>query len=566
MPPAPGQPESPQGYSSAPGRFGSSAGYSTAPGQAESPQSRPTSPAPGQPGYPNQPTSGQPAAPSGYYPDQPTSGQPAPPSPSYLNQPTSGQPAPPSPSYPNEPTSGQPAPPSGYYPDQPTSGQPAPQSPSYPNEPISGQPAPEHTTPTSPAPTQPSTAYGPDQRTSESEETSRLGYGQPGVETRWNPTTGPLPRRIPAPSADEQGDQPEIIDGEIVETEIVEREPAYSPRRAEPPVDAEVIPEPDKSKPSSIAPANSVEESLRDAAEAGSTDRFLSTLLLARVLIPGWDGDEPLDAAAWATNDLPDGLHLIVFTSHERMAEHLGADVQGSWIKFTKLIRSWPGPSIAFAVNPESQIGATLPGDEVVQLASWAAESGLGADDPEEAVAASTAEEAAPRPTFEPQTQTGPIMMQKPITPEQLSYYLERGYDRVSGFVHRAGEVAHLKLPEQLYLALGLNYAGSSFDPHATEAYVLRWRAYRANLYRIPYGGQHEAGMRAMEGWVIERPPFRGNGFAPSETNDVIAEFKVDSARLPHNAQIWRLHGEGEEELIAVLDADGPRWRPAGES
>ncbi len=95
---------------------------------------------------------------------------------------------------------------------------------------------------------------------------------------------------------------------------------------------------------------------------------------------------------------------------------------------------------------------------------------------------------------------------------------------------------------------------------------MLRWRAYRANLYRIPYGGQHEAAMRAMEGWVIERPPFRGNGFAPSETNDVIAEFKVDSARLPHNAQIWRLHGDGEEELIAVLDADGPRWRPVGES
>ena len=448
----------------------------------------------------------------------------------------------------------------------------------HPNQPTSGQPAP------------PYQANSPEQRPAESEETSRLGYGQPGVETRWNPTTGPLPRRIPTPSAEGASDQPEIIDGEIVETEIVETEivqseSAYSPRRAEPPVDAEVIPEPtapttpttptapptadepEMPKPKLVSPANSVEESLREAAEAGSTDRFLSTLLLARVLIPGWDGDGPLDAAEWATNDLPDGLHLIVFTSHERMAEHLGEDVQGSWIKFTKLIRSWPGPSIAFAVNPESQIGATLPGDEVVQLANWAAESGLGADDPEEAVAKPAAEEAsAPRPTFEPQAQTGPIMMQKPITPEQLSYYLERGYDRVSGFVHRAGEVAHLKSPEQLYLALGLNYAGSSFDPHATEAYVLRWRAYRANLYRIPYGGQHEAGMRAMEGWVIERPPFRGNGFAPSETNDVIAEFKVDSARLPHNAQIWRLHGEGEEELIAVLDADGPRWRPAGES
>ena len=155
--------------------------------------------------------------------------------------------------------------------------------------------------------------------------------------------------------------------------------------------------------------------------------------------------------------------------------------------------------------------------------------------------------------------------MQKPISPEQLSYYLERGYDRVSGFVHRAGEVAHLQTPEQLYQALGLGYAGSSFKPDAEEAYVLRWKAYRGDLYRIPYGGPHEAAMRAMEGWVIERPPFRGNGFAPSETSDVIAEFKVDSARLPHHAELWRLRRDGQQELIARLDADGPAWRKGKE-
>ena len=30
------------------------------------------------------------------------------------------------------------------------------------------------------------------------------------------------------------------------------------------------------------------------------------------------------------------------------------------------------------------------------------------------------------------------------IPPEQVDYYLERGYDRVAGFVHRATEVEHL--------------------------------------------------------------------------------------------------------------------------
>ena len=141
----------------------------------------------------------------------------------------------------------------------------------------------------------------------------------------------------------------------------------------------------------------------------------------------------------------------------------------------------------------------------------------------------------------------------------QVPYYLERGYDRVSGFVHRATEVAHLRTPADFYSALGLGYPDSPFKPDDNEAYVLRWTAHRGNLYRIPYGGPTEAAMRAMQGWVIERPPFRGNGFAPSEGRDVIAEFKVDSVRLPHGAQLWRVDADGTEKLIAMFDADAPR-------
>jgi hypothetical protein len=158
-----------------------------------------------------------------------------------------------------------------------------------------------------------------------------------------------------------------------------------------------------------------------------------------------------------------------------------------------------------------------------------------------------------------------PVVMQKPIAPTQVSYYLERGYDRVSGFVQRAAEVAHLVTPDQLFQALGLGYTGSPFKPSDDEVYVLRWVAHRPNLYRIPYGGRDEPGMRAMQGWVIERGPFRGNGFAPGESGEVIAEFKVDSVRLPHGAQMWRMSREAGEKLIAELDADGPRWRAIGE-
>jgi hypothetical protein len=155
--------------------------------------------------------------------------------------------------------------------------------------------------------------------------------------------------------------------------------------------------------------------------------------------------------------------------------------------------------------------------------------------------------------------------MQKAVAPSQLAYYLERGYDRVSGFVHRANELAHLNTPAQLYDALGLGHPDSPFARDAEAIYVLRWPAHRPSLYRIPYGGQSEAAMRAMEGWVIERPPFRGNGFAPGESSDVVAEFKVDSARLPHGAQLWRIGADGTERVVAILDTDALVWRQVGE-
>jgi YD repeat-containing protein len=252
----------------------------------------------------------------------------------------------------------------------------------------------------------------------------------------------------------------------------------------------------------------------------------------------------------------------VVFTSTEMLTSHMGEGVPATWIKFTQLIHAWPHETLSFAVNPGTPIGATLPGGQIVALASWADEVGLTDEPPEQAAPAT---EAEPAERSVPPQQTGPIVMQKTISGQQVPYYLDRGYDRVSGFVHRATEVSHLRTPAELYNALGLSYSDSPFKPDDAEVYVLRWAAHRGNLYRIPYGGQHEAAMHAMQGWVIERSPFRGNGFAPSESRDVIAEFKVDSVRLPHGAELWRVDRDGNGKLVAKFDADGPRWERVGD-
>jgi hypothetical protein len=323
--------------------------------------------------------------------------------------------------------------------------------------------------------------------------------------------------------------------------------------------------------PADFQPANDVEESLLDAAGAGSTDTFLSTLLLARVLLPvsaesRTDAQPGSDGFVWRTETIDDEPYVVVFTSPERMAEHLDEAQETVTVKFVRLINSWPQENWSFAVNPGTPVGAKLPGAQIVALASWAAEVGLDGGEDEPVVAAAPKEEApAPAPSPAAVDATLPTMMQKTIAPSQVDYYLERGYDRVSGFVHRVTEVAHLRTPAQLFTALGLGYANSPFSGDATEVYVLRWPAYRPSLYRIPYGGQNQTAMRAMEGWVIERAPFRGNGFAPGEGSDVIAEFKVDSARLPHGAQLWLIRADGSEHVVATLDADAPGWTRAGE-
>ncbi|WP_121399121.1 SseB family protein [Micromonospora sp. M71_S20] len=399
-----------------------------------------------------------------------------------------------------------------------------------------------------------------------------LGSGPPAGAWSGDPT---VPTSVAAPAPETDG---AVRQGSATDAAVPGGGPAEDPGQpvADEPATAPLTGAGDVSPgtgpgPVDFEPANEVEENLLDAAGAGSTDTFLSTLLLARVLLPvaadSAPGSRPGEPGfVWRTEELDGETFVVVHTSPERLADHTDATVETIGVKFVQLIRRWPDESWSFAVNPGTPVGAKLPGEQIVGLANWAAEVGLGDDTGAEAEPAA-AEEPVSRPRYAPPAPdpARPIVMQKAVAPSQLAYYLERGYDRVSGFVHRAGELAHLNTPAQLHDALGLGYPDSPFARDAGEIYVLRWPAHRPSLYRIPYGGQNEAAMRAMEGWVIERPPFRGNGFAPGESSDVVAEFKVDSARLPHGAQLWRIGADGTERVVAILDTDALRWRQVGE-
>lgn len=376
----------------------------------------------------------------------------------------------------------------------------------------------------------------------------------------WDPKVPAVPSELDEETTHSESRSPgETLTPSPIDVELDEGpEPARGPEPA---------PEPVVWNFADFPPANTTEEELLEATRNNTSNQMLSTLLLAKVLIQGYSADP----AHWPTEEIKGSRYLVAFTSMQRMTAHYEATLpEPEPVRFTTVIAKWPTEEIGFALNPGTPMGRLLGGSEVRGLARSAAEFGL--IDADALVAVADAEEASAQTQLIPEKKAAPapaasdqpVLMQRTVAAAQVSMYLERGYDRVCGFVHRAGELSHLSKPADLYRALGLVYKDSPFGLDDAEVYVLRWPAHLLSLYRIPYGGQTEEALNAMQGWMIERAPFRGNGFAPSETGDVVSEFKMDSTRLPHGAQLWRLSSDGIETLVALFDADGTRWRRIG--
>ncbi|GAA2584026.1 SseB family protein [Actinomadura fulvescens] len=152
------------------------------------------------------------------------------------------------------------------------------------------------------------------------------------------------------------------------------------------------------------------------------------------------------------------------------------------------------------------------------------------------------------------------VVMQKVVRPEHVAHYLDGGYEWVAGYVHRLQDVAELNTPQRLVRTLGLVYEGSPFSARDEGIHVIRWPAVKPVLFRRPLGGIDEWSMGIIPGgWVIEKAPFPGSGYAPGD-GPAIPEFKVDSQRLPHGAEMYRIDRSGTEALVAEYDADRRRW------
>ncbi|HEU5160739.1 MAG TPA: hypothetical protein VFU43_27325 [Streptosporangiaceae bacterium] len=306
-----------------------------------------------------------------------------------------------------------------------------------------------------------------------------------------------------------------------------------------------------------------VEGRLVEAKRSGDQTAYLALIGQIGLIVPS-TGTSP--GVEFATTQLTDGTYVLTFTSPEAMHRVLRDQARHHrHVTMPRLAAEWPNPEWRLSIDlglpseayfDASVVAGPVPSGAVPSGAVPPAEPGPGADS---ALAAAPVV-AAPGLDAAAGAALPPAIMQKVVPHQLVVHYLEGGYDRVAGYVHRAQDVADLTTPERLVRGLGLTYENSPFSPDDAVIHVIRWPAYKPALFKTPLGGVDEAAMRSVpDGWVIERPPFAGTGFAPGD-GPPIPEFKIASQRLPHGAEMHRVEHTGEATLVAVFDADLGQW------
>ncbi|MEJ7772091.1 MAG: SseB family protein [Geodermatophilaceae bacterium] len=285
-------------------------------------------------------------------------------------------------------------------------------------------------------------------------------------------------------------------------------------------------------------PASPFEEQLAAAHAAEDTHACLSLMRTTEFALP-------ITAAAgagqevprWATATRADGTWLIAYTSVESMATGTDGEAEHCRIlSLAELAAGWPDPEWGLAVNPGLPVQLLLPAGTVARLA-----------------APTMAEDQ-----FSAPGQT-PALVQKVLPHADLGAIFATRTNRISGYVHSLVDVRHIGSPNVLLEALGRMAEENELINDEGSTFLMRWPAIGADLYRSPYGGTTERACAAVEGWVIEEPPFIGTGFVPN-VDQVIREFKVDGICLPHRSEILEVTRDGVELPVATWDGDRGTW------
>lgn len=151
-------------------------------------------------------------------------------------------------------------------------------------------------------------------------------------------------------------------------------------------------------------------------------------------------------------------------------------------------------------------------------------------------------------------------MLQKAVTPAMSAAYLEKGFDRVAGFVVPAAEVASVTSTAGLMKLHGLDFPGSPFRADAPVDVLHTPQPETAQLIRATGGATAEQ-RTATGGPILEPAPFTGTGLA--EADDVVVTLLwLEHTRLMPGSRLWRFHPDrSEPELIGTYHGPAFGWQ-----
>ncbi len=285
-------------------------------------------------------------------------------------------------------------------------------------------------------------------------------------------------------------------------------------------------------------PASPFEQDLHQAVTAGDNDAVLTLIREAPLAIPltaaAATGREP---AAWPAVTTPDRTWIVAYTSIESMrtgTDSAAGDARP--VTLPELAAAWPDHRYGLAVNPGLPVQVTI---EPATLARLAAPTLL--EDRQ----------------LEPAARTP--MMFKLLRHADVRELLQATVTHVSGYCHQVIDIASVEAPDRLIEALGHAAERSELVNEEGSVNVLRWPAVGLELYRNAFGGIDEPSRAAVDGWIIEEPPFAGLGFAASPGH-LIREYKVNALALPHGATICEITFGGDVQPRAYFDADRCAW------
>jgi hypothetical protein len=151
-------------------------------------------------------------------------------------------------------------------------------------------------------------------------------------------------------------------------------------------------------------------------------------------------------------------------------------------------------------------------------------------------------------------------MLQMAVMPGRERSWAD-GDDLVYGYVVLAADVAWASTPAELVDAHALGFPGSPFSSDSTAVDVLRFRSTPFTRLVAATGASTAGGELLGEGFV-DHPPFTGTGFVAVE-NHIVPLWWLEPTRVPPGAELYRIHGDGREELLATYLNVASGWQPA---